>query len=265
MKKLLLLLLSLVLVLSGCAKEPALTVWHCGEEPLGDPDALRVGLRTTITNFSVLNEQTGKYYGLEVDLSEELARRLGYDKLELVTTHAATRESDLESGRVDVVLAIYTVTDERREVVDFSPAYYQDSEQLVIQKSTRFEELEDLDGMKVAVHTGSTAKASLIDLMLHDGIYETAEEAEERLEFIEISKYEDMFEAIELGEADALVVDGCIAHAYINTERQTLRYLTDVEYAAGTKKGSEMSERVAKAIQEIISDGTMQRIIDKWE
>lgn len=261
------LLLSIVLCLaaSGCRSNRQLTVYHCGEEPLNDPSSLKVGVRTTIMNFSVLNKETGRYYGLEVDLAVELAKRLNYNKLELITTHAETREEDLESGRVDVVLAIYTETDERRQVVDFSPPYYYDSEQLVIQKSTRFEDLSDLKGLTVAVHEGTSTKNSLIDLMVENGVYASVAEAGESMNFIEIASYGDMFDSIEQGRTDALIVDGCIARAYINTERQTLRYLRDIDYCAGTRRGSDMSARVARVMQDMIDDGTVQRLTDKWE
>ena len=61
--------------LSGCSS---------ASSPTGS-DTLRVGVRADIVNFGYPNEQTGKYYGMEIDLANEMANRLGYSNVELVS------------------------------------------------------------------------------------------------------------------------------------------------------------------------------------
>lgn len=258
-----------IISVTGCSAltdsaNGSVQVSHCGDNPLNQEGALRVGVRYTIPNFSNYNKQTGKYYGLEVDLAAELAERLGYDKLELVNTSAQTREDDLVSGRLDVILALYTPTEERKQLVDFSPAYYVDSEQLIIERSTQFSSLADLKGMSIAVHEDTSNRSILTDLMVENGIYDSSEEADSQMDFVTYELYPNMFDAIETGQVDALIVDGSIASAYMNEDREVLHYLTDTEYCAGTKKDSELSELVSQAISNMLEDGTIDDLKTKW-
>lgn len=89
--------------LSGCSS---------ASSPTGS-DTLRVGVRADIVNFGYLNEQTGKYYGMEIDLANEMANRLGYSNVELVTVLPDNRKEMLLNGEVDCLVACYSKTDTR--------------------------------------------------------------------------------------------------------------------------------------------------------
>ena len=90
----------------------ALIATGCTEQKSG---VLKVGVRADIMNFGYFNEETGKYYGLEIDIAEELARRLGYDAAEFVTVKPDNRKEMLLDGKVDCVIAAYSAADTRRE------------------------------------------------------------------------------------------------------------------------------------------------------
>ena len=83
-------------------------------------ETLRVGVRDDIINFGFYNETTGKYYGLEIDLAAELARRIGCDGVEYITVTPDTRKDMLLNGEVDVVIATYSIAESREENFDFS-------------------------------------------------------------------------------------------------------------------------------------------------
>ena len=86
-------------------------------------ETLRVGVRDDIINFGFYNETTGKYYGLEIDLAAELARRIGCDGVEYITVTPDTRKDMLLNGEVDVVIATYSIAESREENFDFSAPY----------------------------------------------------------------------------------------------------------------------------------------------
>ena len=98
-------------------------------------DTLRVGVRSDIVNFGYLNERTGKYYGLEIDIAEEMARRMGYADVEFVTVTPDTRKDMLMNGEVDCLAACYSISDTRLENFDFSPAYYTDDAVIMVENS----------------------------------------------------------------------------------------------------------------------------------
>ena len=99
---LLLVALALVCALAGLAG------CGSGEGAEGTPangEALRVGVRSDVVGFGYLNEGTGKYYGLEIDIAEEMAARMGYGTVEFVTVTPDTRKDMLANGDVDCMVA----------------------------------------------------------------------------------------------------------------------------------------------------------------
>ena len=107
-------------------------------------DTLRVGVRSDIVNFGYLNERTGKYYGLEIDIAEEMARRMGYADVEFVTVTPDTRKDMLMNGEVDCLAACYSISDTRLENFDFSPAYYTDDAVIMVENSSRITDIVEL-------------------------------------------------------------------------------------------------------------------------
>lgn len=230
-----------------------------GGQPAAAADTpLVVGVRDDIVNFSYLNETTGKYYGLEVDLAKELAGRLGRDGVEFVTVTPSTREDVLQSGQVECLIACYSINDERQELFDFSAPYYSDDTVFMVQTSSCFERWMDLGGMTVGVLAGSNTGDLVTETMKkysHKGVQLQEEDT-----------YQDLSDALERGDVDAVCMDGCIAQAYMNEDRVYLPgSLATQSYGVATPKGSALSGQVAAAMDEMLSDGTVDALIDKWD
>ena len=109
--------------LAGCGGLNTITTGKSSDAAL--EGTLRVGVRSDVVGFGYLNEDTGKHYGLEIDLAEELARRLGYTDVEYVTVLPETRKDMLLNGEVDCLVACYSIAESREKNFDFSPAYYE--------------------------------------------------------------------------------------------------------------------------------------------
>ena len=123
-------------------------------------ETLRVGVRDDIINFGFYNETTGKYYGLEIDLAAELARRIGYDDVEYITVTPDTRKDMLLNGEVDVVIATYSIAESREENFDFSAPYYEDDTIIMVEKSTLFGSIRDLKDKNIGIVNGTNAGPS---------------------------------------------------------------------------------------------------------
>ena len=229
-----------------------------GQRAMAEGQPLVVGVRDDIVNFSFLNETTGKYYGLEVDLAKELAARLGRDGVEFVTVTPTTREQVLQDGEVDCLIACYSINEERQELFDFSAPYYDDDTVFMVQTSSCFSRWMDLGGMTVGVLAGSNTGELVAETMKkysHKGVQLQEEDT-----------YQALSDALERGDVDAVCMDGCIAQAYMNEDRAYLPgSLATQYYGVATQKGSALSEQVAAAMDEMLSDGTVQQYIDKWD
>ncbi len=224
-------------------------------EAFGGP--LVVGVRDDIVNFSFFNETTGKYYGLEIDIATELAKRLGRDGVEFVTVTPTTREQMLTDGEVDCLVACYSITDERKELFDFSPAYYHDGTVLMVQTSSLFTQRTDLVGMTVGVLNGSNTEELVRDVM-------TAID-EKGVKLWDADTYQELSNALETGVVDAVCMDGCIAQAYMNGDRSYLPgSLAEQFYGVATQKDSALSGQVADAMEKLQDDGTLDTLVEKW-
>ena len=85
----------------------------CGES--SGTGTLKAGVRADIVNFGYLNSESEKYYGLEIDIAEEMAKRMGYKDVEYVTVEPSTRKEMLQDGKVDCLVAAYSISDSRKK------------------------------------------------------------------------------------------------------------------------------------------------------
>ena len=237
---------------------------------------LKVGVRSDIAGMSQLNEANGKYYGLEVDIADEMASRMGYASCEYSTVTPDSRKEDLLDGNVDCLVACYSASDKRRENFDFSPTYYEDHIVLVVENSTLISKVDDLKGGVFGTLAGANTAAYLANNLYErgftDGVVREANEDNTDVSFdtwhlYEFETYAELSNALESGRIDAMAADGAIAHAYLDDGRTIL---SDYEaaaqdYAVATQKGSDLSQKVSDAIQSMLDDGTIAGLIDKWD
>ncbi|MDO4344667.1 MAG: transporter substrate-binding domain-containing protein [Eubacteriales bacterium] len=234
---------------------------------------LRVGVRGDIMNFSYQSETNGKYYGMEIDLAQKLAKELGYSDLEYVQVTPEDRKDMLLNGEVDCLIAAYSISDSRLENFDFSPAYYVDDTVIMVQKSSLFKSVRDLKDKTVGI-LGGTNAGPLLAIKL----YETGMIGEEvllnnddetrydNLTVLKLDSYKEVSEALEEGKIDAACMDGVIANAYMNEDRDFLELdIAEQEYGVATLKDSELSAPMAEAVQKFLDDGTIEELIDKWD
>ena len=242
------------------------------EEASSGTGTLRVGVRDDIMNFSYLNDQTGKHYGLEVDIANEMAKRLGYADVEFVSVTPDSRKDVLLNGEVDCLVACYSIADSRLENFDFSPAYYTDRAIVMVENSSLITDVEQLEGKTVGIMSGSNTGPVFATKMYELGVIgpDVVENTDEYTQYQgilvkKIATYEELSKALETGEVDAAAMDNSIASTYMNEDRSILDVnLGDQEYGVATQKDSELSGNVASAIQEMLDDGTIAAYIDKW-
>lgn len=237
---------------------------------------LRAGVRADVVGFGYLNEGTGNYYGLEIDLVSELAERLGYGDVEFVTVVPDDRKERLLAGEVDLVAACYSIADSRLENFDFSPAYYDDEVVAVVQNSSLIESVDDMRGLTFGTMAGSNA-APLLSVKLYEtgfsnGEPVTANDDNSEVEFDtwrlrQFPGYQELSDALEQGVVDAMVLDGAIAHTYMDDKRSVLEgfVVAEQSYGVATQKDSALSAPVAEAVQAMLDDGTVAALQDKWD
>ena len=138
-------------------------------------------------------DENGEYQGYDVYLARRLAEDLGAE-LELVSVDAPNRVEYLQSAKVDIILANFTVTAERAEVVDFALPYMKVALGVVSPDSALITDVSELRGKTLIVSKGTTAET-----------YFTENEPEVNL--LKFDTYTEAFNALLDGRGDALSTD----------------------------------------------------------
>ncbi len=118
-----------------------------------------IGVFSDKSPFGYVDEN-GEYQGYDVELARQIGTDLGVD-VEFVSTEAANRVEYLETNKVDLILANFTVTEERAEKVDFAEAYMNVALGVVSHKDNVLTNIDDISGRTVIVISGTTAETYL--------------------------------------------------------------------------------------------------------
>ena len=224
-------------------------------EKLKENGSIKIGVFSDKPPFGYVDEN-GENAGFDVEIGKDLAKAiLGEDgKVEFVLVDAASRVEFLQSDKVDVILANFTVTPERSEAVDFANPYMKTSLG-VVSKDGSVKNVEDLKGKKLIVNKGTTADT-----------YFTKNHPE--IELIKFDHNTEAFEALKDGRGDALAHDNTLLFAWA---RENKGFEVGVKAVGGedtiapaVKKGNaELLEVVNKAIDEVAQNGGVKKAYDK--
>lgn len=201
----------------------------------------------------------GEEVGFDVDLSEEIASRLGLT-VEWVRADFDTIFTAVASDQFDTVAAASTITDEREEVVDFSDPYYNSRQSLVVNTAETPEIASQADlgeGHIVGVQKGTTGAQYARDNLVPQGV-----------ELKTFQAAPDAFRDLEAGNIVAVVNDEPSSAAIIEdlTGLEIVEPIdTDERYGfAFSPNNPELREAANGALAEIIADGTYATIFEQY-
>lgn len=261
MKKKITLIVSLVVV-----AVLAVTLFAaCGNND--DADATKKTLTlATSADFPPYEYMEGEEFkGIDIELSTLIAEKLGME-LEVANMEFDAVLNAVPSGKADMGMAGLTVTDERKENMDFSDSYTTAVQVLIVKDGSSITSVDDLydeskgmgEGLKVGVQLSTTAD-----------IYLTGDvgDGKTKLEVKEYSQGADAVSALVSGKIDAVLIDNEPAKSFV-AANEGLKILDGEyaveEYAIAFPKDAELNTKINDALKELIADGTVQKIIDKY-
>ncbi|NEP12402.1 MAG: transporter substrate-binding domain-containing protein [Symploca sp. SIO2C1] len=147
------------------------SITACSETETGtlgaikEKDKIVIGVKTDYTPFGFIDSD-GKNAGLEIDIARKLTEEIldSEEKVEFVPVVAANRIEFLKQGKVDLVIATMTDTEERRQEIDFSENYYSSGTGLLTKKDNDIKTWEDLKGKKVCGIQGAFYNKDLTEM-----------------------------------------------------------------------------------------------------
>ena len=151
----------MILALAACGKSGNKVVYRTLDE-IRDSGTVNIGVFSDKNPFGYVDEN-GEYQGYDVYFARRLAEDLGV-KLNLVSTEAANRIEYLQTGKVDIILANFTVTPQRAEEVDFALPYMNVALGVVSPDSRVIESLDNWNADdQMIVISGTTAETYLTE------------------------------------------------------------------------------------------------------
>jgi glutamate transport system substrate-binding protein len=183
--------------------------------------------------FGLKNPTTNEVDGFDAEVGRLLAKKIFGDdikgKVEFVETTSKVREEAIEQGKVDLVIATYTINAARKERVGFAGPYYTAGQDLLVKKGdTTITGVDSLDGKKVCSVQGSTSLKNL------------AEKAPKADASITFDKYSLCVEALLDGRVNAVTTDNIILLGFVadNADKVQLvgKPFTSEPYGIGVKK-----------------------------
>ncbi|MGI6686555.1 MAG: cysteine ABC transporter substrate-binding protein [Bacillota bacterium] len=203
-KVLLALIISIVVlgIFTGCSSKTSSTTGNSLESEkkgslaeIKERGVIRIGVFSDKPPFGFV-DANGKNQGFDVYIAKRFAKDLLGDesKVEFVLVDAASRVAYLESNKVDIIMANFTVTDERKQKVDFANPYMKVSLGIVSPDSAKITSVDQLKGKKVIVAKGTTAET-----------YFTKNHPD--IELLKFEQYTEIFEALKDGRGAAIAND----------------------------------------------------------
>ncbi len=201
-----------------------------------------------------------KYTGFDVSVAEYVAKELGYSANEIVWKEAPSkqRETLLENGDVDLVFATYSITDDRKKVVDFGGPYFVAGQDLLIRSNDKsITGPDSLDGKKLCSVTGSTSAQVIKDHYAN------------KVQLMEQSGFAECTTALISGTVDAVTTDDIIlaglAAAKGDGQLKVVgKPFSQERYGVGIPKGkTETVKKVNAALKKMVDDGSWKKALDE--
>ena len=238
-----------VMVLSSCSGER--------EESLVDESSLTIGVKYDQPGLGL--DVDGDLVGFDVDVALYIAEHMGIDDVDLVGVTSAEREDVLIEEEVDMVVATYSITPERKTEVTYGGPYYVAKQDILVRADEdAVDGVRDLEGRSVCQGEGSNSAFRITDGL---GIDVSELQA--------VDSYSACIERLGDGSVDAVSTDDLILAGFLAEDPDAFRFVnnpfTDEKYGVGLPHGDVAAcEAVNKAVSEMYQDGTAPALLEEW-
>ncbi|MBP3322399.1 MAG: basic amino acid ABC transporter substrate-binding protein [Clostridia bacterium] len=250
MKKILALLLTVAMLLSA-----TIVFASCSEK---EDKVLVMATNATFPPYEYIGEGD-KIVGIDAEIAAEIAKKLDMT-LEIKDVDFGSILGGVKGGKYDIGMAGMTVTPDRLKEVNFTTSYAKGVQVIIVKADSGITSAADLTGKKIGVQQDTTGDIYASDTVENGGFGDE-----------NVTRYKsgnDAVLALTSGKIDAVIIDKEPANSYVKTNEGLTILETpyaDEDYAiAVSKDNPELLQKVNKALEELIADGTVAAIINKY-
>jgi len=217
---------------------------------------LNVGVKQDVPNFGYYSAKTNTYQGMEIDLAKKIAKELKV-KVNFTAVTPQTREALMDNGTIDMLIATYTITDERKASYAMSNPYYYDQIGFLVQTKSGYKQLSDLNGKTIGVSQGSSAKAAVEEYASANNL---------KFNYVQLGSFPELAVSLYAHRVDAFSVDKSILSGYESKKTKTLKegFKTQEYGIASSKSNQELIDYTNDLIAKWQKDGSLQKLYDKY-
>lgn len=218
----------------------------------GDDNTLTMATNAFFEPYEFYDGDT--IVGIDAEVGKAIADKLGMD-FEISDTDFDTIIPNVQSGKADIGMAGMTVTEDRKKNVNFTQSYATGIQVVIVPEGSEITSIEDLEGKKIGTQQGTTG-----------WIYCSGDYGEDNV--VAYNKGTEAIMALQAGKVDCVVIDNEPAKAFVEANEGLA--ILDTEYAVEdyaiciAKDNTELLTKVDNALGELIADGTVQSIVDKY-
>ncbi len=219
---------------------------------------LQVATDTPFVPFEFV--ENGKIVGIDIDILNEISKKTGL-KFKINEMAFSSIIASLNSKKVDMAIAGMGITEERKKQVDFTSTYFDANFALLSKNGSSFKKLDDLIDKIVVVQTGTTMYDFLVN-------YNKTHPLDRQINIHSLDSNAIGIEMLIRGKADALLAEEMQGKAYAKMYKNLTYskiYSDNSGYAIALQKKSPYKKVINDAVKELKKDGTIDRIIEKWE
>lgn len=222
-----------------------------------DDNKLTIGIDDKFAPMG-FRDESNEIVGFDIDLARAAAEKMGME-VEFQPIDWKAKESELSSGRIDLIWNGYTITEERKGKVLFTKPYLENAQVVVTLADSDIKQISDLAGKVVGLQALSSAADALESNPIKSDIKTISEFSDNVLALSDLKTK----------RLDAVVIDEVVVRYYMSKDEGTFKLLDESlapeQYGIGVKKGNEeLLNKLQKALDEMNADGTAAQISETW-
>ncbi|MBN9343654.1 MAG: hypothetical protein BGO76_07920 [Caedibacter sp. 38-128] len=219
-------------------------------------EILRLATSADNPPFEFHQTTTNQITGFDIELAHALADILNVE-LEIQDMDFASIIPALLSGRTDVAMATFSITEERKKSVSFSEIYYTAQPASVSLKTRSFSQPKNFEGTNIGVQLGSSYEHMMKKM---------AQEIKD-IQLVPLNKLGELIQEVKAGRIDAAVIDIAPAKAYVENNKDLQTNIIDgykESYAIAFPKNSPWIKKFNGALKKLKENGKLAELTSKW-
>ncbi|MCR4420848.1 MAG: basic amino acid ABC transporter substrate-binding protein [Spirochaetales bacterium] len=223
-----------------------------------EASVLKVGTNAEYPPFEY--KDGDQFLGIDMDIARYVATKLG-KQIEINDIDFDSLIPSLQNNKFDMVIAAMTITDERKEIVDFSIPYYTANQSIIVKQdsSLTITSEEDLAKLKIGVQRGTTGEAYIDENFIQT----------KKMKDTMLIRFDNNINAVQEllnGNVDCVIIDDSAAKGYEKLKPVKVIYTieSNESYGIAFPKGSKLVEKVNKIIDELLKSNEWLELIKKY-